>query len=278
MRRYNYEEEYNQLALSNDFMFAKVMKNKELCKKLLEIILDVEIERVEYVDDQKVIDIMREAHGVRLDIYVKDGNNTVYNVEMQTTNTKNLPKRSRYYQGVIDLNLLNKSENYRVLNKSYIIFICMFDIFGKGRHIYTFENYCRQDKELSLGDEAIKVFLNPYSDMDDVDEELGNFLRYLSDRTPVDKFTAQLEEEVTRVKENKEWRREFMTLSMKFQEKLEEGFEKGVEQGIEQGIEQGKLLTLYALVRDNIITVKKASEMANMTEDEFLAAMNKTEF
>ena len=62
-----------------------------------------------------------------------------------------------------------------MLNKSYVIFICTEDIFGKGRHIYTFENLCIQDISLHLEDETTKVFLNPYGTMKDVDTELENF-------------------------------------------------------------------------------------------------------
>ena len=55
------------------------------------------------------------------DVYVKDDKETVYNIEMQTTSAGELPKRSRYYQGMIDLQLLDKNESYKKLNKSYII-------------------------------------------------------------------------------------------------------------------------------------------------------------
>lgn len=48
----------------------------------------------------------------------------------------NLPKRMRYYQGMIDLNILEKGENYKNLKKSFVIFICTFDLFGLGR-MYT---------------------------------------------------------------------------------------------------------------------------------------------
>jgi predicted transposase/invertase (TIGR01784 family) len=156
---------------------------------------------------------------------------------MQATHTKNIPKRSRYYQDMIDLNLIEKGQSYSVLNKSYVIFICMSDIFGKGRHIYTFENVCLQDKELPLGDETIKVFLNPYSDMDDVDDELNNFLKYLADGTVSDVFTKNLEQEVLKAKKNEEWRREYMTLYMKEQEAREEGLAQGraeAEQAVKQ--------------------------------------------
>jgi hypothetical protein len=39
----------NELNLEDDFLFAKVMSNKEICKELLEKILEIEIEKVERV-------------------------------------------------------------------------------------------------------------------------------------------------------------------------------------------------------------------------------------
>lgn len=215
LKREKAYNEYSRLTLANDFIFAKVMMNEKLCKKLLEVILGIKIERIEYVETQKTIFHIIKSRSVRLDVYVKDSEKTVYNIEMQTTNTRNLPKRSRYYQGMIDLNLLKKGKDYKQLNKSYVIFICTFDVFNKGRHIYTFENYCEQDKELCLNDEATKIFLNPYSDIEDIDEELNNFLRYLVDGKPVDDFTRELDQEVTIVRENRKWRLAYMTMALK---------------------------------------------------------------
>ena len=71
-----------------------------------------------------------DAKSIRLDVYVKDNENIVYNIEMQASDTKELPKRSRYYQSLIDLQLIDKGQTYRKLNRSYIIFICLEDIFG----------------------------------------------------------------------------------------------------------------------------------------------------
>ena len=229
------KKEYKSLKFTNDFMFAKVMRNKKLCKKLLELILGVQIEKIEYPEEQKTIDISKNARSVRLDVYVKDNKCTIYNTEMQTTNPRNLPKRSRYYQGLIDLNLIEKGEDFNKLNKSYVIFICTEDIFGQGRHIYTFENLCIQDTSLPLKDETIKVFLNPYGTLDDVDEELKNFLKYVADGIPVDDFTRELESEVSLARINKGWEAEYMTLMMKEQEKYNEGLEHGLVQGIQQG-------------------------------------------
>ena len=67
------------------------------------------------------------SKGIRLDVYVEDEAGTVYNVEIQTTDKKNLPKRLRYYQGMIDLNILNRGEDYASLRRSFVIFICTLD-------------------------------------------------------------------------------------------------------------------------------------------------------
>lgn len=69
---------------------------------------------------------------------------------MQPTKRGHLPKRSRYYQGMIDLELIEKGELYDKLKRSYVIFICRFDLFGKNRCIYTFENRCVEDMDVAL--------------------------------------------------------------------------------------------------------------------------------
>ncbi len=60
------------------------------------------------------------------------GENTVYNIEIQATKFKYLAKRMRYYQGLIDLNIIDKGEEYSSLKKSFVIFICTYDPFGGG--------------------------------------------------------------------------------------------------------------------------------------------------
>ncbi len=69
---------------------------------------------------------------------------------------------------MLDLQLVDAGQHYKKLNKSYIIFICPFDLYGKGRHIYTFENICKEDNSISMGDEAVKIFLKADGTMDDV--------------------------------------------------------------------------------------------------------------
>ena len=221
------QTKWEELSISNDFLFGKVMQNPKLCKELLQRILpDLNIERIEYPELQKSINMDMDARSVRLDVYVKDEKEVVYDIEMQVSHTKELPKRSRYYQSMIDLQLIDKGQLYDELKRSYVIFICPFDLYGKGRHIYTFENICKEDNSIFMGDEAVKIFLNADGTMDDVSRELKAFLDYVAGQKPEDSYVEKLEEAVKEAKKNREWRHEYMTLLMRDQENQEIGEEK----------------------------------------------------
>ncbi len=214
---------WDSLGLSDNFIFTKVMRNERLCKRMLETILSTSIDHIEYIATEKVIDESMDAHGVRLDVYVKDAAQTVYNVECQTTNTKELPKRSRYYQSAIDFQELSKGSHYRELPRSIIIFICTFDLYGQGRHIYTFENRCLEDGKLSLQDDTKKIFLSTEGTADDIDTELKDFLDFVGGKEVSSEFARELTDALRKAKANMEWRREYMTLYMRDLEKKEEG-------------------------------------------------------
>ena len=227
--------EWEGLGISNDFIFGKVMQDTELCKGLLERIFpDMKIDHIEYPTLQKTINPDIDAKSVRLDVYVMDGEGAVYDIEMQMTDTKELPKRARYYQAMMDLEMIDKGESYKKLKKSFVIFICPFDLFGKGRHIYTFRNYCGEDREILLGDDTAKIFLNTESRMEDVNKDLRAFLDYVAGRKPEDSYVQRLAEAVERAKRNRKWRHEYMTMLMREQESFERGKTLGIEQGVEQ--------------------------------------------
>ena len=70
-------------------MFCMILTTRlDLCKELLELILDIKIRKVEIAEQQKNVDITYDGKGVRFDVYVDDAENTVYDIEMQTTTIK----------------------------------------------------------------------------------------------------------------------------------------------------------------------------------------------
>ena len=253
---------YEELELKDDFMFSVIMRDPKYVKPFLETILRIKIAKIEYPEVQKNIDIAAGAKGIRLDVYVEDEKHTVFNLEMQTTTARNLPKRMRYYQGMIDLNILEKGENYKNLKKSFVIFVCTFDLFGEGRHIYTFENRCIENLQLPLGDDTVKIILNTKGTMDDVTPELKRLLDYIDGAQPDDDFTKELEDAVDLVRRNEKWRLDYMTLQMNYQEKYEQGIEQGNKQSAVRMIKAGKLSseeisTYTGLTIEQIVELEK---------------------
>ena len=201
------------LTITDDFIFGVVMRDPKKCKPLLEMILGVTINKIEYLEPQKSIAERYESKSIRLDVYVADDLGTVYDVEIQTESKKSLPKRTRYYQGMIDLHILEKGEDYASLKKSFVIFICTYDPFGKGRRVYTFENRCIEDTSIALGDEATKIILNVKGTVGEVNEELGNVLSYMDGSAPNSEYTRALDKAVEEIRSDEKWRREYMVLN-----------------------------------------------------------------
>ena len=167
--------------------------------------------------------------------------------QMQVLNRGNLGKRSRYYQSLIDLQLLDKSVDYKKLNDSYVIFICPFDLFGLGRHKYTFKNFCAEEPKLELGDGTGKIFLNARGTQEDVGRNLKAFLDYVAGKKSDNDFVKRLDEEVREARKNREWRHEYMTLRIRDLE----NWETGKAEGREEGREEGKYESLDSLLKNN---------------------------
>ena len=224
------------------------------------------IGRVEYPELQKEIKPDADARGIRLDVYTKDDKDRVFDIEMHMTVTKELPKRSRYYHSMLDLQLIDKGQTYAKLKPSFVIFICLADMFGAGRHKYTFETVCREDRTIWLGEERTTIFLNADSQMEDVSKELTAFLNYAAGCVSEDPFVKKLDEAVKEAKKNREWRREYMTLLMRDQENIE----KGRKEGRREGRKEGQVKELYHLVLDGLLPLETAVKRSGLSQEKFL--------
>ncbi|WP_303059109.1 PD-(D/E)XK nuclease family transposase [Veillonella magna] len=92
-------EKWRNLTITDNFLFEKVMRNKRICKRLIEKILGMTIADISFPESEKVIDMRRDSKGVRLDVYVTDMDGNIYDIEMQCTNEgpEALGGRTRYY-------------------------------------------------------------------------------------------------------------------------------------------------------------------------------------
>lgn len=237
---------YEELNFTDDFVFCKVLENnKELCKRLLEIILDKKIRDIVYLKKQEPFDAGFDKRGIRLDVYIEDDEDSVYDIEMQTSSYKELPRRSRYYQGMMDSRLLKRGVPYTDLKKSFVIFICMGNPFPEYElHKYVFRYYCDSNKDLCLNDDAYRVFLTPKGNANDISDELRDFLEYIVSQIPKSDFTSRLDIAVAETLDTDAWRTEYMFLYEKIEEERalarEEGLAEGRAEGITEGIAEGR--------------------------------------
>ena len=164
---------------------------------------------------------------------------------------------------MIDLNLIDKGMDYTQLKQSFVIFVCTFDPFHIGRHVYTFENRCVEDTDLLLNDGTQKIILNTKGIFDDVRPELKRLLNFIDGRQPEDSFTQDLSKAVESAKHNEKWRHDYMTLQMAYDEKYREGHESGIKDTARRMLSDGTLTleqisTFIGLSIEQIQTLKKS--------------------
>ena len=207
-----------ELNLADSFLFGKVMSDTEICRRVLEKILNVPIKKVEFPVTKKITDIAPDSGDIRLDACINDEQDTIYSVEILCCGDEELLRKTRYFQCNIDSGIILLGEESTKLKKSYIIFICTFDPFSDGRHLYTFENRCVENLSLTLGDETTEIFLSTKGKKDDVDDEMKDFLAYIENSTDTcvqqtsSPLVKAIHKRVTEIKLDKNMELQYMTL------------------------------------------------------------------
>ena len=258
---------FANLTIQSDFIFKKVMSRKRICKHLLEELLQIEIADINYIEAEKTIDPNYTSHGIRLDIIVADDKNTHYNLEMQVKNNKNpntnthvLPKRSRYYQALLDFDLLQAGQPYDLLPPTFIIFICIFDFFEKGNYVYTFKKRCLEDLELELPDETTTMLLNTKGTHGEISKDLKSFYDYVNNHIVTTDFTKQIDDEISYLKLDTKVRREYMLMEARLLDEQREGIAEGEAIGMAKGEAMG-------IANANIATAKRLLSMGLTVQD-----------
>ena len=227
---------WSKLTLRNNFMFRLVMEKQELCKKLIECILGIKIKSISYMEHEKSFEANLRSKGIRLDLFVIDEDGVAYDIEMQMDNSYKefLGRRTRYYISTMDNNALKKGERYSQLRKSYVIFICTFDPFGRGLAKYTFNAICNEDHSLVLDDGVTRVFINTEGDRHRISKELASLIGYISTGEVTDDYTKDLDEEVRALRNDDGRERDYMTYMQTIMEHEDMAYSQGITKGISQ--------------------------------------------
>ena len=236
-----------ELTFTDDYMFGYMMRNPEICKGLLERLLQIKIEKLEYPELQKTITPHYENKGVRLDVYVQDSNR-VFDVEVQNILDDDLPSRTRYYQSMMDIDLLLKGKKYSELKESFIIFVCKDDFYEEGFPCYSFSNLCHEKRTLEFGDKTHKIIFNASAFSQEKDLERKSLLEYIKNKESTSDFTKMIDLLVEKTKENQTFRGDYMAWGLAEQDAEKRGYNAGIADGVAQGAEQAKIETAKNLI------------------------------
>ena len=171
-------------------------------------------------------------------LYVEDSNR-VFDIEIQNVLDENLAKRTRYYQSMMDIDLLLKGKNYTELKESFVIFVCKEDFFGLNLPCYCFSNICKENPDLQLGDESHKIIFNASAFPNEKNLEKKSILEYIVDKKSTSEFTNKLDNLVELTKINELFRSDYMAWGLAEFDAEQRGYKEGVSDGISQGISQG---------------------------------------
>lgn len=259
------QKNFKELDLKNAFLFAAALEDPEICRMILEMILERPVPIVNLRSEHSLL-YSSDFRSIRLDVYADDEMQVGYNLEMQNEDEKNLPKRSRFHQAELDVKSLKPGEDFSKLKPCYVIFICTFDPFGKKKYRYTFEERCLE-QDFPLEDGTRKIFLSTKGEnVTEVPEVLAHFLKYVEDSSDAcvsqtnDAQIAELHDRVAMIKNSREWEERYMT----FEELIKKSSERSYQEGFQQGIQKNML----ALVKDGLVSLNDAASRLGISEEE----------
>ena len=239
-----------ELNLTDDFLFDVTTEELENCKAIIELTTGLRLKSLKWKSGQKVIHNLPGKRGVRLDFIAESEDGRIFDVEMQNRNEGNIPKRTRFYQALIDAPILKSGERgFDKMNPLYIIIICNYDPYGKKKYCYTFDNQCKEVPGLRLGDEVTKLLLSTKGENEEeVPKELVDFLHYVTESNEnglpdeCDERLKRLHESIREIKASADMEVEYM--------KMEERERIIRDEGKQIGIINGKIESILELLED----------------------------
>ncbi len=214
-----------EMDMIDDFLFTEIMSDKrngiEVCRMILSCVLKREIGKIHFTPQRAVPGLSEKLHGIRMDAYVTEGDEneddrgdfSVYDIEPdnRSSNKAELPKRSRYYGDLVDVQLLNTGIAYEKLPELITIFILSYDPFGEDALYYEAGSIIKTHPKIPYNDGVRRIYLYVNGklpdDADEDDKKLGNLLRYIGCSTKAnvtDDTTKRLNEIVTVTKSKKD--------------------------------------------------------------------------
>ena len=195
-----YRKPLEKMNVIDDFLFNEIMADEkngiEVCRLILNCVLKREVGDIHFTPQKVVPGLSEESHGIRLDAYVTESrigadgeieDISIYDVEPDKCKElkTGLPKRSRYYGDLIDVQLLEKNTKYDKLPELVTIFILSYDPFGENAMYYEAGTVLKTHPHVKYDDGIRRIFLyvggKPSDQADKAEQSLKNLLVYINE-------------------------------------------------------------------------------------------------
>lgn len=205
-------------------MFETVTNNPVFAEKMAKMIiwraLGIQVQDVTVETEKELKGIHMDKRGIRMDIYAKEYSHSndknfpdrIYDIEPNNYGKGELPRRSRFYQSLLDTKLLPTGMPFQKLPEVFTIWILPYDPFDDDRMIYTVKNMVVENQEIIYNDGITKIFLfingNKGGSI-----ELKNMLLYFANTNTanaVDSELSDLQQMVSAIKQDDRERERYM--------------------------------------------------------------------
>lgn len=268
-------------GFTEDQVFGEVMSDKEICRYILQMLMpDREIGEIYYPLKQEEIKdpSHRKEKDIRLDILIEDEEHNFYNLEMQTTDKKDMGKRLRYYGSQIDQrHTLKKGETYKKLTRITLIMFCTFDYKGMPDGTGPVKRWYRSlgvvDRTDELNDEKEEIIINSKGDLASAPHDLMPLVNLMEDNYDQldnlpNKKQQRIFDKIRRIiadmNADPVWRDKIMDFETRMAEEREYGEEQGMKRGVEQERKNG---VRQAINRDRKFGIPDSKILDALIED-----------
>ena len=233
-----FSKPWEELTIADNFIFCKVMENERICRGVLETLLGISVEHIDYLKTENPIENFYDSRGIRLDVYVKDSER-IFNIEMQTGNYNDMLLRARYYLSSSDVATTKRRTKFKDIRETYILFICKDDPFGEEIPRYTKISKFLETDRISYDDKSRNVFYNCSAWEKESNPEVRGVLKFIYGLKPDSGLAIEMDEAASLAKQKSDLEDEYMYFSDILEDEKEEAREIGLAEGHAEGHAEG---------------------------------------
>lgn len=253
--------------LDDDLMKLVFDRNIEATELLLNIILQrADIKVLEVVTEREYKNPLADGRSIVIDIYAKDSDEKIYDIEVQRSDRGADFRRARFYSSMIDTKMLKEKQDFKDIHDSYVIFITENDVIGDGLSLYHIGRMVKETGATFVDGSYIIYVNGSYRDDND---PIGKLMHDFRCTNPDEMFYSLLAKQVRYFKETEGGRSDMCKAVEEFAKKWGEEIAEEIaeERAREMMKERGEDMAKRMIV-DGELSTEKIAEYTGLSIDE----------